>query len=182
MKIGRTLYVSRRKAWRAWLEKNHRTKKEIWLVYPRAHTGKRRIPYNDAVEEGLCFGWIDGIIKKIDADRTAQRWSPRRSRKSFLSETNKEHVRRMIRLGLMTPAGLEKIQARMEEKFVPAPDILVALKRDPQTLKNFRAFAGWYQRIRFGWIDAARERPEIFRQRLRYLLKMTAQNKRFGML
>ena len=70
----------------------------------------------------------------------------------------------------------------MEEKFVPAPDILVALKRDPQTLKNFRAFAGWYQRIRIGWIDAARERPEIFRQRLRYLLKMTAQNKRFGML
>ena len=162
MEIGRTLYVSNRKAWRAWLAKNHATKKEIWLVYPRVHTGKRRIPYNDAVEEALCYGWIDSIIKKLDNNRTAQRWSPRRSSKSFLSETNKERVRRLVRAGLMTPAGLEKIQRRMDEEFVPASDILAALKRDPQTWKNFRAFPEWYQRIRVGWIDAARHRPEIF--------------------
>jgi hypothetical protein len=182
MEIGRTLYVSNRKVWRGWLAKNHATKKEIWLVYPRAHTGKRRIPYNDAVEEALCYGWIDGIIKRLDQNRTAQRWSPRRSSKSFLSETNKERVRRMVKAGLMTPAGLEKIQTRMDEQFVPASDILAALRRDRQTWKNFRAFPEWYQRIRVGWIDAARHRPEIFDQRLRYLLKMTAQNKRFGMI
>ena len=182
MEIGRTLYVANRKQWRVWLAKNHVAKKEIWLVYPRAHTGKVRIPYNDAVEEALCFGWIDGVIKKLDANRTVQRWSPRRSSKSFLSETNKERARRMIRAGLMTPAGLEKIQIRMNEKFVPAPDILDALRHHPQTWKNFQKFPEWYRRIRVGWIDAARHRPEIFQQRLRYLLKMTAQNKRFGMI
>jgi hypothetical protein len=182
MEIGRTLYVSNRKAWRAWLARNHATKKEIWLVYPRVHTGKPRIPYNDAVEEALCYGWIDSIIKKLDGNRAAQRWSPRRSHKSFLSETNKERVRRMIRAGFMTPAGLEKIQTRMDEQFVAAADILVALKRNHRTWKNFQAFPEWYQRIRIGWIDAARHRPEIFKQRLRYLLKMTAQNKRFGMI
>jgi uncharacterized protein YdeI (YjbR/CyaY-like superfamily) len=159
-----------------------RDQKEVWLVYPRPHTGKRRIAYNDAVEEALCYGWIDGILKRIDADRTAQRFSPRRSTKSFLSETNKERVRRMILAGLMTPAGMEKIKARMDEPFVPARDILDALKEDPPTWKNFKAFPEWYQRIRLGWPQASRAKPEIFRQRLRYFLKMTAQNKRFGMV
>ena len=182
MEIRRKLYISNRKAWRAWLAKYHATEKEIWLVYPRVQSGKRRIPYNDAVEEALCFGWIDGIIKKLDADHSAQRWTPRRSSKSLLSETNRERVRRMIRAGLMTPAGMEKIRTRMNEKFIFAPDILIALKRDAQIWKNFQAFPKWYQRIRVGWIEAARHRPEIFQQRLRYLLTMTAQNKRFGMI
>jgi uncharacterized protein YdeI (YjbR/CyaY-like superfamily) len=182
VEIGPTLYVSDRKAWRAWLAKNHATEKEIWLVYPNAHTGKRRIPYNDAVEEALCYGWIDSIIKKLDRDRAAQRWSPRRSSKSFLSESNKERVRRMIVAGLMTPMGLERIQMRMDEEFVLASDVLATLKGDLQTWKNFKAFPEWYQRIRVGWIDAARHRPEIFNRRLLYFVKMTAQNKRFGMI
>ena len=182
VQIAETLSASNRKAWRTWLAKNHAAKKEIWLLYPRPHTGKQRIPYNDAVEEALCYGWIDGILKKLDADRTAQRFSPRRSSKSFLSETNKERVRRMIRAGLMTPAGMEKIKARMDQPFVPAADILDALKQDAKIWKNFHAFPAWYQRIRLGWIDASRVRPEIFHKRLRYLIKMTAQNKRFGMV
>ena len=182
MKIGTTLRVTTRKAWRAWLEKNHASKKEIWLVYAKKQSGNRRIAYNDAVEEALCFGWIDGIMKGIDANYFAQRFSPRRSAKSQLSETNKERVRRMIRAGLMTPAGMENIQARMNERFVLAPDIIAALKRDPAAWKNFQRFPKWYQRVRIGWLDASRERPEIFEARLRYFLKMTAQNKRYGML
>jgi hypothetical protein len=67
MEIGKSLRATTRKAWRTWLQKNHARKKEIWLVYPLKHTGKRRLPYNDAVEEALCFGWIDSIIKKLDA-------------------------------------------------------------------------------------------------------------------
>ena len=180
MEVGKTLQVTTRKAWRAWLQKNHAKKKEIWLVYAKKQSGRARIAYNDAVEEALCFGWIDGIAKGIDADRFAQRFSPRRSAQSQLSETNKERVRRLIRAGLMTPAGLEKIQARMSERFVPAPDILAALQRDPVAWKNFQRFPKWYQRVRIGWFDAFRARPEIFQARLRYFLKMTAQNKRYG--
>ncbi|MEY2485097.1 MAG: hypothetical protein QOH39_745 [Verrucomicrobiota bacterium] len=96
MKLGKTLYVTNRKARRAWLAKHHARKKEIWLIYYKKHTGQRRIPYDDAVEEALCYGWIDSTLKRLDEDRTAQRFSPRRP-KSFLSETNKERARRLIK-------------------------------------------------------------------------------------
>lgn len=180
MELGKTLRVTTRKTWRVWLEKNHSRKKEIWLVYATKQSGQARIPYGDAVEEALCFGWIDGVMKKIDANYFAQRFSPRRSAKSQLSETNKERVRRMIRAGLMTPAGMEKIRGRMNEKFVLPSDIIAALKRDPKTWKNFQRFPKWYQRVRVGWLDASRQKREIFEARLRYFLKMTAQNKRYG--
>jgi|ERR1700682_1596835 len=181
MKLGKTLYVTNRKAWRAWLRKNHATAKEIWLIYYKKHSGQPRIPYNDAVEEALCYGWIDSIIQRIDEDRTAQRYSPRRP-KSFLSETNKERARRLIKAKKMTRVGLEKIRAQLEREFVHAKDIIAALQKDPMTWKNFEAFPESYKRIRVGWIDAARHRPEIFQQRLRHFLKMTAQNKKFGMV
>jgi uncharacterized protein YdeI (YjbR/CyaY-like superfamily) len=181
MKVGQMLYVKNRTAWRAWLRKNHVLKSEIWLLYYKKHTGRPRISYNHAVEEALCYGWIDSIIKRVDEDRTAQRFSPRRL-KSFLSETNKERVRRLIRAKKMTRFGLTKIRAQMDQEFVPARDVIAAVKRDATTWKNFIAFPASYRRIRVGWIDASRRRPEIFQQRLRYFLKMTAQNKRFGMV
>jgi uncharacterized protein YdeI (YjbR/CyaY-like superfamily) len=181
MKLGQTLYITNRKAWRAWLAKNHAREKEIWLIYYKKHSGKPRIPYNDAVEEALCYGWIDSTIKRIDDDRMAQRFSPRRA-KSVLSETNKERVRRLIKAKKMTRFGLEKIQTQLEQTFVAADDIISELKKDETTWKNFRAFPQSYQRIRVGWIDTSRRRPEIFQTRLRYFLKMTAQNKKFGMV
>ena len=180
MEIGKTLRVTTRKAWRAWLEKNHARKKEIWLVYATKLCGKRRVAYSDAVEEALCFGWIDGTVKSIDENYFAQRFSPRRSAKSQLSETNKERVRRMIRARLMTPAGMEKIRDRMNEQFVLPADIVAALKREPKVWKNFQRFPKWYQRVRIGWLDMSRGRKEIFESRLRYFIKMTAQNKRYG--
>lgn len=181
MKLGKTLYLTNRKIWRAWLAKNHAREKEIWLIYYKKHTGKLRISYDDAVEEALCYGWIDSIVQRVDAARTAQRFSPRRP-KSFLSETNKERARRLLKAKKMTRVGLEKIQTQLDEEFVPAKDIIAALRKDRTAWKNFQAFPESYQRIRVGWIDGARHRPEIFRQRLRYFLKMTAQNKRFGMV
>jgi len=181
MKLGNTLYVTHRKDWRAWLRRNHAETREIWLIYYKKHSGRPRLPYNHAVEEALCYGWIDSTVKRIDKDRTAQRFSPRRPR-SFLSETNKERVRRLIKSKKMTRIGLRKIQPQMDEKYTHAPDIIAALKRDAKTWRHFRSFPESYQRIRVGWIDAARRRPEIFQQRLRYFLRMTAQNKRFGMV
>ena len=172
--------MTTRKAWRAWLEKNHARKKEIWLVYATKKSGKGRVAYSDAVEEALCFGWIDGTVKSIDENYFVQRFRPRRSAKSQLSETNKERVRRMIRAGLMTPAGLEKIRGRMNEQFVLPPDIAAAFRRDSKTWKNFQRFSKWYQRIRVGWLDMSRNNVSLFQSRLRFFLKMTALNKRYG--
>jgi uncharacterized protein YdeI (YjbR/CyaY-like superfamily) len=105
MELGKTLYVTQRGEWRDWLSTNHRTEKEIWLIgYPKKK-GKPSLPYNDAVEEALCFGRIDSTIKKLDAKRNAQRYTPRRPN-SPLSEMNMERVRRLIAAGLMTLAGL----------------------------------------------------------------------------
>lgn len=180
MEIGETLYVTDRKEWRAWLKKNHRRASEIWLIYYRKSSGKPRIEYNDAVEEALCFGWIDSIEKGIDNERFAQRFTPRKPRSNW-SETNKVRVRRLIEEGKMTKAGLEAAARALEDAEPDiAPDILEALKKDKETWQNFSNFSPTYRTIRIGWIEAARSRPEVFEQRLRYFLKMTKQNKKVG--
>ena len=86
-----TLYLADRKKWRAWLEKNFNTAKEIWLEFPKKSSGKPRIPYNDAVEEAICFGWIDSTIKTLDEETTIQRFSPRKPNSSY-SQPNKERL------------------------------------------------------------------------------------------
>src|SRR5438132_602929 len=108
MEIGTTLYAKDRRQWRSWLARHHRTAPEIWLIYYKKHSGKPRIPYSDAVEEALCYGWIDSIVKPVDEDRWAQRFSPRRP-SSRLSAMNRERVRRLIAARRMTKAGLERI-------------------------------------------------------------------------
>ena len=189
MRLGKTFYAKNRREWRAWLAKHHQTAPEIWLIYYKKDSGKPRIPYNHAVEEALCYGWIDSILKPVDSHRYAQRFSPRRPR-SRLSEMNRERVRRLIAAGRMTRVGLERIQHVFDERrdtkktlksAIPA-DILKRLQRDPEVWRNFRRFPESYKRIRIGWIAAARRRREVFEQRLRYFLKMTARNKRFGMV
>ena len=190
MEVGKTLVVTDRKAWRGWLSKHSRTAPDIWLVYFRKESGKKRIPYNDAVEEALCFGWIDSLTKPRDSESWVQRFTPRR-KGSPLSETNKERIRRLIKAGKMTRAGLESIKHHLErrtnqrtalKRFVLPEDILAALKSEPEAWKYFRRFPQYYQRIRVGWVDGVRNRPDVFRQRLRYLIKMSAKNKRFGMV
>jgi len=91
MELGNTLYVINRKQWRSWLVKHHEKEKEIWLIYYRKSSNKKRIPYNDAVEEALCYGWIDGIMKGIDEEMFTQRVTPRRPN-STLSQLNKERI------------------------------------------------------------------------------------------
>src|SRR4030095_1078478 len=72
----KTLYVTDRAAWRAWLEEHHASEREVWLVYYKKHTGRPRIPYDDAVEEALCFGWIDSIVRRLDDEKFAQKFNP----------------------------------------------------------------------------------------------------------
>jgi uncharacterized protein YdeI (YjbR/CyaY-like superfamily) len=192
MELGETLYVTNRKKWRAWLAKNHKTKIEIWLVYPKKATGKTRIPYNDAVEEALCYGWIDSIQKTMDAGRNAQRFSPRR-KGSALSPMNKERIRRLIAAKKMTKAGMESIAHHLTDlkptsvtkqliAFKLPDDIRERLEQDPVVWKNYQRFPQSYKRIRIGWIDGARNRPEEFEKRLNYFIKMTGKGKRFGMV
>jgi uncharacterized protein YdeI (YjbR/CyaY-like superfamily) len=105
MEIGETIYVTTSEEFRKWLLKNHKTKKEIWLIQYKKATKKPSINYVDAVEEAICFGWIDGLEKSMDGERYALRFSPRRP-KSNWTETNKERARKMIAEGRMTEAGL----------------------------------------------------------------------------
>ncbi|TMG56160.1 MAG: hypothetical protein E6H84_04365 [Chloroflexi bacterium] len=176
----RTLTVKDRKEWAAWLRSHHRTAKEIWLVYHRKASGKPRIAYNDAVEEALRFGWIDSQQKGIDADRFAQRFSPRRPGSPW-SEMNKARLRKLTAAGKMSAAGLVAAKGvRLRERFVVPRDIAAAIRADPTAARAFRALPRQYVRIRVGFIDAARNRPAEFRKRLRYFITMTARGNTFG--
>ena len=179
MEITRTLHVSDRQAWRAWLGEHYLTEREIWLVYPRKQTGRPRIPYNDAVEEALCFGWIDSTLKSVDADRLAQRFSPRRPGSGY-SQPNRERLRRMIGEGKVAPDVLEKLGGLDLDSFELPPDILLALQANEAAWRNFQGYSGPYQRIRVAFVDAARSRPEEFEKRLRHFIRMTERNRRFG--
>jgi uncharacterized protein YdeI (YjbR/CyaY-like superfamily) len=188
MDIGETLYVSGRDEWRKWLEKNHSRKKEIWLVYYRKATGKPRISYNESVEEALCFGWIDSTIKKLDDERLAQRFSPRR-KDSQLSQANKERIDKLVAEGRMTPAGLEAVahvykrDETLKDSFIIPEDILGPLKANPQAWENFRKFPETYKRIRIAYIDTRRRHGrEMFETALNNFIIRTAQNKRIGFM
>ena len=181
MEIGKTFYPRHRAEWRAWLAANHASEPDIWLVSYAKGSGKPSIPYNDAVEEALCFGWIDSIIKKLGEDSRAQRYTPRRKGSPW-SEMNKARARRLVEAGLMTDAGLAAGVDFLDEAFTVPMDILAELKKDAETRAHFETLPESYVRIRVGFIEMARGRPEVFEQRLRYFLKMTKQGKRFGMV
>jgi len=178
--VRKTLEVATRREWRAWLRAHRHTATEIWLVYYRKASGRPRISYNDAVEEALCFGWIDSQQKGIDERRFAQRFSPRKPGSPW-SEMNKERLRRLIAARQVTPADLAAARGvRLGERFTLPPDIAHALKQDRPTWRNYRKLPRSYKRIRIGFIDAARDRPAEFSKRLRHFLRMTASNKTFG--
>jgi uncharacterized protein YdeI (YjbR/CyaY-like superfamily) len=194
MQITQLLDIHKAREWRAWLKAHHASAKEVWLAYYRASSGQPRVSYNDAVDEAICFGWIDSQMKTVDRERFAQRFTPRRPG-SPISELNLARARRMARLGKMTAAGRKALALALKARpgqahgkdlkagaLKIAPDILKAMKADAAVWKNFSKFPKAYQRIRIAWIEGGRGRPAIFAMRLRYFLKMTGQNKQYGML
>jgi len=169
-----------RAEWRAWLKKHHTKSPGVWLVYAKKHTTIPSLTYNDAVEEALCFGWIDSTQKGIDEQRVAQRFTPRR-RVGGLSEMNRQRVRRLAAEGKMTPAGMAVIGDALEESpVVVAPDVERALRRDPAAWEHFQGFPEGYRRLRIAYIEGARDRPEEFAKRLEHFVRRTAKNQRFG--
>lgn len=186
MKISKMLYITKREDWRDWLRKNYNKEKEIWLIYYRKASGKLRIPYNDAVEEALCYGWIDSTVKNIDGERFAQRFSPRRST-SILSEMNRERIRRLIKEKRMTPIGLKAVSHVFnedeEKKAAIASDILKTIKSNKQAWENFQKLPEGYKRVRIGYIESQRKHSlNNFRKSLQNFIKNTEKNKRFGMV
>jgi uncharacterized protein YdeI (YjbR/CyaY-like superfamily) len=113
----KTLYITKREEWREWLEKNFDKEKEMWLIYPNKSSGKPRIFYNDAVEEALCFGWIDSTIRKFDKESSMQRFSPRNPKSSY-SQANKERLRWLLKRNLIHPSIRESARKVLKEKFV----------------------------------------------------------------
>lgn len=179
MDITQTLYVTSRKDWRNWLKGHHKTAPEIWLIYPKKETGQPRIEYNDAVEEALCFGWIDSIVKKLDDTHTVQRFSPRKPKASY-SQANIERLRALVAKKKVIREVEESLGDLLTREFVIPPDILKAIQADKQAWKNFKSFSDPYKRIRIAFIEGARKRPDEFKKRLKHFIEMTRQNKLFG--
>ena len=190
MKLADELYVTNRDDWREWLRKNYATKKEVWLIYYKKHTGKPSISYDDSVEDALCFGWIDNLIKRIDDEKFVRKFTARKA-KSKWSEANKKRARKMIKEGKMTEVGLAKIReakktgewfktAPAKKELVIPPYMKEALAKNKKALENFNDLAKSYKRQYVGWISSAK-REETRRRRLAEAISLLEKNEKLGM-
>jgi uncharacterized protein YdeI (YjbR/CyaY-like superfamily) len=177
MQITSTFKPRDRSAWRAWLEERHATTTEIWLLLDD-RPAETTVTYLDAVEEAICFGWIDSIQKRFSLYERAQRFTPRKQNSNW-TELNKERARRLIRLGVMTEAGRATLP-NLEARFEVAADIVDALKTEPGAWSNFLEFPDLYRRVRIGYIEEMRKNPVEFERRLHNFVKRTAANQLFG--
>ena len=176
MACSNQFYTSDRNVWRRYLEERFETEREIWLVYPMKDSGEPCLSYNDAVEEALCFGWIDSTVRHTDALHRAQRFTPRRKGSPY----SRPNIERLIWLdahGMIHPSVRESVLPVIEAPFVYPADILDALRQDPDAWKNYERFTDSYRRIRVAYIEDARRRPEEFQKRLRFFLAKTRQGK-----
>lgn len=184
MEITQVFYPLSRAEWRAWLETNHQTEPEIWVRIFNKASGKPSIGYDDMVEECLCFGWIDGAVKKYDLESMVRRITPRR-KKTFLSELNRQRIWKLQANGLMTPSGIEPVKTQIGSPGDPfeIPNWVEAqLRADPMVWGIFQSFPTLYKRLKIGWIGevtGASRQPEA-QKRLDYFIKMTRQGKMYG--
>ena len=170
------LYCADRLQWRAWLEDHFQTEKEVWFVFPTVASGETGVSYNDAVEEALCFGWIDGQAGTLDSAHQLRRFTPRRKGSPY-SQPNIERLIAMDSRGLIHPAVRASVEEVINRPFVFPEDIIAAIKEDAAAWNNYQSFSDPYKRIRVAYIDAARKRPAEFEKRLKNFLKKTAENK-----
>ncbi|HEV8282881.1 MAG TPA: YdeI/OmpD-associated family protein [Chitinophagaceae bacterium] len=186
----KTYYAKDREAWRKWLEKNHAKSSGVWLVYYKSSTGKRKLSYNDAVEEALCFGWIDSTTRSVDDEKYMQRFTPRKP-KSGWSGLNKQRIQKMIDQSLMTVAGLEKIEiakkngswesldkiyAPVEQLQIPG-DLEKAFSKNKKAKANFENFPVFTRRQFLHWINSAK-REETRKARVKQAVLMCAANRK----
>lgn len=175
-----------RKAWRAWLMKNHDKEKGVWLVMPHKAVARNEPDYIAAVEEVLCFGWIDSVKYKYDEHHAAQFYSPRKA-KSKWSVTNHERVERMIKEGLMMPAGQAVIDLAKRsgtwdvlvgaQNDVVPDDLQAAFKKSKKAYEHFQAFPPSSRRLILEWIASAK-RPETREKRIAETVELASKNVR----
>ena len=176
MTTDKTLNIKTRTEWRNWLQKNFNIENEIWLVYAKKSSDEERIQYNDAVEEALCFGWIDSTNKTLDKDHTIQRFTPRQTKSSY-SQPNKERLKWLAENNLIHHSFLKTVQEIISKEYVFPLDILDEIKKDKTAWNNYIKFSDSYKRIRIAYIDSARKRPEEFNKRLVSFIQKTHNNK-----
>jgi uncharacterized protein YdeI (YjbR/CyaY-like superfamily) len=185
------LYVKNRVEWRKWLEDNHSIVQGIWLIYYKKSSGKPRIPYNEAVEEALCFGWIDGKIKRVNDDYYMQWFTPRRPGSRW-SNLNMNRAQKLINEGRMRPAGLvayketikkpELIYDIKSETILPVPDDLIeALKNNIVAYNNFKNFTPASRKLYLLWLTSAK-REETRQGRIKMIVERSEKNIRAGMM
>lgn len=177
-------------AFRRWLQKNHDTQSELWIGMYKVSSGKKGITYKEALDEALCFGWIDGVRKSLDQDSYVQRFSPRQVR-SYWSAVNTKRVGELKKLGRMHAAGLAAFERRDKEATARYSFERAAAAFEPAALKLFKANkaaweyfesqAPWYRRVMTHWVTSAK-RPETRQRRLEMLIKDSAEGRRMGLL
>jgi uncharacterized protein YdeI (YjbR/CyaY-like superfamily) len=161
------LYCKNREEWHKWLEDYHSTMDEVWLIYYKKPSGKPRIPYNDAVEEALCFGWIDGKIKSINEDYYIQRFTPRRPGSRW-SKLNMRRVQKLIKEGAMKHVGMEAFKKvidkpelvyenREDGDPVIPDDLMIALNNNRLAYNNFLKFSLSNRRLYIFWLNSAKK-------------------------
>jgi uncharacterized protein YdeI (YjbR/CyaY-like superfamily) len=181
-----TFSAKNRHEWRDWLEKNHLISSGVWLIYYKKGSEKASVSYEEAVEEALSFGWIDSKVNSLDEERYMQIFTPRKPRSSW-SKLNKQRVEKLIEAGLMTRAGLDKVEAAkrngswntldaVENKQVPA-DLIEALASSQKARDCFMAFSDSSKKIIIRWIEDAK-RPETRKMRIEKTVSLAAENKK----
>ncbi len=180
-------------AWRAWLERNHARKEGIWLVYYKKGTGKRSVTYKEALEEALCYGWIDSTVNRLDGERYMQKWTPRNAA-SVWSAANKERVKNLVAEGRMAAPGLAKVEAakgngswdrlsdidRIGRPAKIPEDLCLALAGNPEAHERFERLAPSQRKLWAWWVISAK-RPETRARRVAETVKRVAAGRRPGM-
>lgn len=171
--------------WRKWLKQNHDKASEIWVLAYKTHVNKKAVSYIEALEEALCYGWIDSRMRRIDDEKHMWRFAPRKP-DSIWSLGNRRRAERLIREGRMAAPGLAKIEAAKKsgewaKAIAPSQpprmpkDLRDALGRNPMALKNFQAFASSYRTTYLYWVASAK-RQETRRMRIREVVRRAEKN------
>ena len=176
-----TVFAKDRAEWRRWLGKSHARCQEIWLVFYKKASGKQTVAYEHAVEEALCFGWVDGMKKKLDEECYAFRFTPRKA-KSAWSKSNLERVERLIADGRMMPAGLKAYHSSGRRDVARLPsrmpkEIEDKFRKERAAWANYEKFPPGYRRITAGWVASAK-REETQIKRLQKLIEYSGRNER----
>lgn len=184
----KTLQVRNLDQWRRWLEQHHAAESEIWLIFPRGHTGVSSIEYGDALDEALCFGWVDSLVKRLDDKHYARKFTPRRE-DSRWSEVNRKRYADLKASGRLKPAGLERPPtgrgydpppARLPLPAELPAYIKTALRKNPAASRYFDALSPSKRRRYFAWIESAK-REETKRRRLEEAIRLLAAGKELGL-